>query len=174
MSPSAHEREEEDPFLRSGFIFGGVYREMHRRYGHFKSDFLDACSLHCLVSLIFMFIACLAPALTFGGIIGTSRSLKTFSTSFLFSFSFFETADKTNNRLGVSEMLIASSINGLIFGLVSGQPLLILGPTGPFLVFEEMVFDVNRKFDEKFFNATFVFSVVSIVGLRFLDRSLLC
>jgi hypothetical protein len=43
---------------------------MHRRYAYFKSDFLDACSLHCLVSLIFMFIACLAPSLTFGGIIG--------------------------------------------------------------------------------------------------------
>ncbi len=42
-------------------------------------------------------------------------------------------------------MLIASSINGFLFGLVSGQPLLILGPTGPFLVFEEMVYDVNRK-----------------------------
>ena len=40
-------------------------------------------------------------------------------------------------------MLIASSINGFIFGLVSGQPLLILGPTGPFLVFEEMVYDVS-------------------------------
>jgi MFS superfamily sulfate permease-like transporter len=40
-------------------------------------------------------------------------------------------------------MLIASSINGFFFGLVSGQPLLILGPTGPFLVFEEMVYDVS-------------------------------
>jgi hypothetical protein len=41
-------------------------------------------------------------------------------------------------------MLIASSINGFLFGLASGQPLLILGPTGPFLVFEEMVYDVSN------------------------------
>jgi len=40
-------------------------------------------------------------------------------------------------------MLIASSVNGFLFGFVSGQPLLILGPTGPFLVFEEMVYDVR-------------------------------
>lgn len=40
-------------------------------------------------------------------------------------------------------MLIASSINGFLFGLFSGQPLLILGPTGPFLVFEEVVYDVG-------------------------------
>ncbi|CAF4281539.1 unnamed protein product, partial [Rotaria sp. Silwood2] len=117
MSTLSHDKQDEDPFLRSGFVFGGVYREMHRRYTYFKSDFLDACSLHCLISLIFMFIACLAPALTFGGII----------------------ADKTCNRLGVNEMLIASSINGFLFGLFSGQPLLILGPTGPFLVFEEVL-----------------------------------
>ncbi len=43
---------------------------MRRRYDHYKSDFMDAFSLNCFVSLIFMFIACLAPALTFGGIIG--------------------------------------------------------------------------------------------------------
>lgn len=33
-------------------------------------------------------------------------------------------------------MLIATSMNGIISGLFSGQPLMILGPTGPFLVFE--------------------------------------
>jgi MFS superfamily sulfate permease-like transporter len=44
-------------------------------------------------------------------------------------------------------MLIASSINGFFFGLASGQPLLILGPTGPFLVFEEMVYDVSVLFE---------------------------
>jgi len=58
----------------------------------------------------------------------------------------FHLADKTSNRLGVNEMLIASSINGFLFGLVSGQPLLVLGPTGPFLVFEEMVYDVKYLF----------------------------
>ncbi|CAM4764302.1 unnamed protein product [Rotaria magnacalcarata] len=123
ISTSSHDKQDEDPFQRSGFVFGGVYREMRRRYEHYKSDFFDAFSLNCLVSLIFMFIACLAPALTFGGII----------------------ADKTNNRLGVNEMLIASSVNGFLFGFVSGQPLLILGPTGPFLVFEEMVYDLCQS-----------------------------
>ncbi|CAF3497542.1 unnamed protein product [Rotaria sp. Silwood1] len=126
ISTLSHDKPDEDPFKRSGYIFGGVYREMCRRYHHYKSDFIDAFSLNCLVSLIFMFIACLAPALTFGGII----------------------ADKTSNRLGVNEMLIASSVSGLLFGLVSGQPLLILGPTGPFLVFEEMVYDTRQTLSD--------------------------
>ena len=101
---------------------------------------MDAFSLNCLVSLIFMFIACLAPALTFGGIIGND---KTFLVRI--ARTVIRLADKTSNRLGVNEMLIASSVNGFLFGFVSGQPLLILGPTGPFLVFEEMVYDVRKR-----------------------------
>ncbi|UJR09022.1 hypothetical protein I4U23_013271 [Adineta vaga] len=128
MSSLSRDKHDEDPFQRSGFVFGGVCREMRRRYDHYKSDFLDAFSLNCFVSLVFMFIACLAPALTFGGII----------------------ADKTNNRLGVNEMLIASSVNGFLFGFVSGQPLMILGPTGPFLVFEEMVYDLCHSLQADF------------------------
>ena len=73
VSSIAREKQDEDPFQRSGFVFGGVFREMRRRYDHYKSDFLDAFSLNCFVSLIFMFIACLAPALTFGGIIGKQK-----------------------------------------------------------------------------------------------------
>lgn len=46
-------------------------------------------------------------------------------------------------------MIIASSVNGFLFGFVSGQPLLILGPTGPFLVFEEMVYDVKIFLTER-------------------------
>ena len=115
---------------------------MRRRYDHYKSDFLDAFSLNCLVSLIFMFIACLAPALTFGGIIGKHPHPIGWELHVCVCV-FFRSADKTSNRLGVNEMLIASSVNGFLFGFVSGQPLLILGPTGPFLVFEEMVYDVS-------------------------------
>jgi MFS superfamily sulfate permease-like transporter len=69
-------------------------------------------------------------------------------------------------------MLMASSINGFLFGLVSGQPLLILGPTGPFLVFEEMVYDVNRKIF--FFFLIIFFIVMPIIECRFLDSTMLC
>jgi hypothetical protein len=92
-----------------------------------------------------MFIACLAPALTFGGIIGKMNIL--FYLKIYIYIYLFCLADKTSNRLGVNEMLIASSVNGFLFGFVSGQPLLILGPTGPFLVFEEMVYDVSIVID---------------------------
>jgi hypothetical protein len=71
-------------------------------------------------------------------------------------------------------MLIASSINGFLFGLVSGQPLLVLGPTGPFLVFEEMVYDVNIfVFVSRNVIITLVL-VMSIIEFRLLDSTMLC
>jgi MFS superfamily sulfate permease-like transporter len=54
-------------------------------------------------------------------------------------------------------MLLATSINGVIFGLFSGQPMLILGPTGPFLIFEEMLYLVTKPFKlENFKNQTWL------------------
>jgi hypothetical protein len=52
-------------------------------------------------------------------------------------------ADKTDHTFGVNEMLLATSINGIVFSLFSGQPLMIFGATGPFLVLEEMLYYVN-------------------------------
>lgn len=42
-------------------------------------------------------------------------------------------------------MLLATSINGIVFALFSGQPLMIFGATGPFLVIEEMLYFVSPK-----------------------------
>lgn len=59
-----------------------------------------------------------------------------------------QTAEKTKYWFGVDEMLIATSLNGIIFGLFSGQPLMIFGATGPFLIFEEMLYEVSPEMSE--------------------------
>jgi MFS superfamily sulfate permease-like transporter len=69
-------------------------------------------------------------------------------------------------------MLIASSVNGFLFGFVSGQPLLILGPTGPFLVFEEMVYDVSEI--RMIMKYKSIYLAMSIIERRFLDSPMLC
>lgn len=52
-------------------------------------------------------------------------------------------ADKTKNLIGISETLIATAISGVIFSLFAGQPLLIVGTTGPLLLFDEALFNVS-------------------------------
>ena len=43
------------------------------------------------------------------------------------------------------EQLLAAAIGGVLFSLFSGQPLTILGATGPMLVFEEILFKFCDK-----------------------------
>ena len=79
-------------------------------------------NIQCLASFFFIYVAVLAPLITFGGLF----------------------AEATDNRISVIETLIGSCIVGVAFGLFSGQPLSILGPTGPILVFETIMFDICR------------------------------
>ncbi|XP_029783808.1 band 3 anion transport protein [Suricata suricatta] len=108
----------EDPLRRTGQFFGGVLRDIKRRYSHYPSDIIDALNLQVLATVIFIYFAALSPAITFGGLLG----------------------EKTYNHMGVSEMLISTSIQGIIFCLLGAQPLLVVGFSGPLLVFEEAFF----------------------------------
>jgi len=51
---------------------------------------------------------------------------------------------KTDKLMGVSEMLLCTSICGVLFALLSGQPLIIIGATGPIIVFEEALYKVSH------------------------------
>ena len=53
------------------------------------------------------------------------------------------TGEKTNALMGVGETMLATSLFGMMFSVFCGQPLLILGATGPVLVFEESLFKVS-------------------------------
>lgn len=56
-------------------------------------------------------------------------------------FSLF-TGEKTEGLMGVSELIISTSALGILFSLLSAQPLLIIGFSGPLLVFEEAFYKV--------------------------------
>ena len=49
-----------------------------------------------------------------------------------------------NVEQGTIEMLLSGAICGVIYALFSGQPLTIVGATGPLLVFESIVFEICR------------------------------
>lgn len=64
------EDEEYDPFQRTGYLFGSLIKEIKYRYSKYLSDFKDALNIHCLIAFVFIFTVCIAPALSFGGILG--------------------------------------------------------------------------------------------------------
>lgn len=105
----------DDPLRRTGRPFGGLVRDIQRRYPKYLSDFRDALDAQCMAAVIFIYFAALSPAITFGGLLG----------------------EKTGGLIGVSELIIGTCLQGVIFCLLGAQPLLIVGFSGPLLVFEE-------------------------------------
>ncbi|NWR66450.1 B3A2 protein, partial [Bucorvus abyssinicus] len=112
------EDEEDDPLRRTGRPFGGLIRDVRRRYPKYLSDFRDALNPQCIAAVIFIYFAALSPAITFGGLLG----------------------EKTQDLIGVSELIISTSLQGVLFCLLGAQPLLVIGFSGPLLVFEEAFF----------------------------------
>jgi len=49
---------------------------------------------------------------------------------------------------GTIEMLLAGAICGFSYAVFSGQPLTIIGATGPLLVFESIVFQICELVDD--------------------------
>ncbi|KAM5213003.1 band 3 anion transport protein isoform 1-T1 [Hipposideros larvatus] len=113
----------DDPLQRTGIFFGGLVRDIKRRYPRYLSDITDALSPQVLATVIFIYFAALSPAVTFGGILG----------------------EKTQNQMGVSELLISTAVQGILFALLAAQPLLVLGFSGPLLVFEESFFSFCKS-----------------------------
>lgn len=62
--------DEFNPFRRTGCLFGSLCKEIKYRYSKYPSDFKDALNVHCLIAFVFIFTVCIAPALSFGGILG--------------------------------------------------------------------------------------------------------
>uniref|UniRef100_A0A8C6LEA0 Anion exchange protein n=1 Tax=Nothobranchius furzeri TaxID=105023 RepID=A0A8C6LEA0_NOTFU len=107
-----------DPLRRSGRLFGGLIKDVRQRYPQYLSDIRDALNPQCMAAIIFIYFAALSPAITFGGLLG----------------------EKTEGLIGVSELIVATSLQGIVFSVLGAQPLLVIGFSGPLLVFEEAFF----------------------------------
>ncbi|XP_055630442.1 anion exchange protein 3 isoform X3 [Toxorhynchites rutilus septentrionalis] len=104
-----------NPLEKTNRLWGGLINDIKRRYPMYMSDIKDGLNTETLAATIFMYFAALSTAITFGGL----------------------ASDKTHNLIGISETLISASMVGLVFHLLSGQPLVIIGTTGPLLLFDE-------------------------------------
>ena len=51
-------------------VFGGLVRDVKRKAPFYWSDVVDAFSLQCVASVLFLYCACMSPVITFGGLLG--------------------------------------------------------------------------------------------------------
>ncbi|XP_077473107.1 anion exchange protein 3 [Stigmatopora argus] len=123
--------QEIDPLKRSGIPFGGLIHDIRRRYPNYASDLKDAVDMQCVAAVIFIYFAALSPTITFGGLLG----------------------EKTEGMMGVTELIVSTATLGVIFSLLGGQPLLIIGFSGPLLVFEEAFYKFCQAYDFEYLTA---------------------
>jgi mannitol/fructose-specific phosphotransferase system IIA component (Ntr-type) len=127
-SPQELGEVESEGLEYTGKIAGGVRNDIARRWPHYISDFVDGFNAKCLASTLFLFFACLAPAVTFGGVM----------------------AVQTDGHIGAVEMILASAFCGVMFAIFSGTPLIILGGTGPLLVFTAILYQLCNDMEIPF------------------------
>jgi hypothetical protein len=118
-------KEKEPLFERLGV---GILRDYGKRLPLFKSDITDGLNAQSLAATLFLFFACLAPAVGFGG---------------LFSVA-------TNGAIGTMEMVSSTAACGVIYALCSAQPLTIIGSTGPVLAFVATLAQLAHKMNLPF------------------------
>ena len=69
------DQEEEDPLRRTNVPFGGIIKEIKLRYPKYLSDIKDGLNVMCIATILYIFFAVVAAAITFGGLWSKYRSL---------------------------------------------------------------------------------------------------
>ncbi|XP_014811205.1 PREDICTED: electroneutral sodium bicarbonate exchanger 1 isoform X4 [Calidris pugnax] len=123
-SHSKPEKHSGPELERTGRLFGGLILDVKRKAPWFWSDFRDGLSLKCLASFLFLYCACMSPVITFGGLLG----------------------EATDGHISAMESLLGASMTGVVYSLFAGQPLTILGSTGPVLVFEKILYKFCKDY----------------------------
>ncbi|XP_021567069.1 anion exchange protein 4 [Carlito syrichta] len=122
-----HRREPHAPspeLQRTGRLFGGLVQDVRRKASWYPSDFVDALHPQCFSAVLYIYLATITNAITFGGLLG----------------------DATDGAQGVLESFLGTAVAGTAFCLMAGQPLTILSSTGPMLVFERLLFSFSRDY----------------------------
>lgn len=121
------EDDDNDPPLFEPLL-KGIRRDYKMRLPLYKSDVVDGLNTQCLAATMFLFFACLAPAVGFGTLFGAA----------------------TNGAIGTMEMVSSTAMCGIIYALTSAQPLTIIGSTGPVLAFVAALVQLAEKMNLPF------------------------
>lgn len=105
------------PYFNLRRPFSGLVTDWRRRAPYYQKDWTDGvrpgAKKKTLAAISFLYFACLAPTVAFGGL-----------TSLI-----------TNGSMGVIEFIVSCGVGGMVYAVLCGQPLTFLGPTGLTLAF---------------------------------------
>ena len=117
----------------------GILSDINLFYLRWTSDW--RFSSKALSAGIFAFVAQAFPAITFANLL----------------------SDRTKGELGVVETLLGMALCGLLFALAAGQPLVLVGTTGPVCILLATIFDASLAWGVAFKGLLFFTCVWSAV-----------
>lgn len=83
----------------------------------------QGAAIKILAATLYIFISQVLPALTFALLL----------------------SQRTNNIMGAAEVLLAMAFGGTLFALFAGQPLVVVGVTGPIVILVAGIYDVSES-----------------------------
>ena len=108
--------------------FLGLTEDLQARLPLYISDYEHWANIKLYASVLFMFFTSIGPAITFSSLLRT----------------------ETDDNIGVIEVLLSSALTGIIMGLFSGQPLVIVGVTGPVSILTSSIYSMSNSWGIKF------------------------
>ena len=106
----------------------GIKKDFIARSVWYWSDWTDALNLKVASSTCFIFFTSIGPAVTFS----------------------LAMSGATDNQIGAVEVLVSMALAGIMFSIFAGQPLTIVGITGPVTILTISLFDLSKQFGLKF------------------------
>ncbi|CAI1667007.1 hypothetical protein SEUBUCD650_0N00610 [Saccharomyces eubayanus] len=145
-SRSDEENPEKTPRRRFAKLGIGIWLDLKDRIPFYKSDWVDAFDYRVIPSVVDTYFNNLLPAIAFAQ----------------------DMFDRTDNSYGVNEVLLSSAMAGIVFGVLAGQPLCIVGVTGPISIFNYTVYEIIKPLNTKYFGFMFWICMWSMIFHFFL------
>ena len=117
----------EDPEVRISLrsAFSGIRKDIARRRPRYLRDWTEGLRRKKTYAAVsFLYFACLAPIVAFGGLVSSI----------------------TRGQMGVIEFLVSSGVSGMTYSVFAGQPMTFLGPTGLTLAFIATLYRFTERY----------------------------
>jgi len=108
--------------------FRGIKEDWRKRYPLLHDDWsLRHFNLKVIAAVFFIFMTSIGPAITFAGLL-----------------------KRSTGQIGVVEVLLSTAVSGGVFSIFGGQPLVILGVTGPVTILTISLYQIAETLGVNF------------------------
>ncbi|CAR29004.1 ZYRO0F16918p [Zygosaccharomyces rouxii] len=119
----------------------GIWLDLKDRIPLYGSDWRDSWDYRVIPAVLDTYFSNLLPALAFAQ----------------------DMFDRTDHAYGVNEVLLSSAMAGIVFGVLGGQPLCIVGVTGPISILNYTIYDIVKDWSSNYFGFMFWVCIWSMI-----------